>query len=156
MQNNGQDKLSKKEAIHMYHDDVHRLLKYLPWFETTLGRDLTRYYSGDESEKGFLSIPTYDPTLLSFVKDAQKTNLIDKNYQYIYARQHIRTKEDEWKAIEQTKITDLSPIIGILSKYVLRGMTRASEWNDGVKNEIYYRSLKKLKELIETWDQPLA
>lgn len=155
MQNDHVKRLSKDETIHTYNDDVHKLLKYVPWLESKKGLNMTKYYSGDTASSS-LSIPMYDPTLLSFVKDAQKTNLIDKNYQYIYSKYNLRTAEDEWKVIENVKLIDIAILKAILSRYVLKGLIKSTIWNEGVENQAYLRVLNKLKELMETWDKPLA
>ena len=155
MENNDIKKPSKDETIHMYNEDVQKLLTYVPWLESKKGINMTTYYTGD-MEKASLAIPTYDPTLLSFVKLAKQTNLIDKNYQYIYSKYYLRTIEDEWKAIENARISDMPVLRGILSKYILKGMIQATVWNEGVTNQVYLRLLNRLKDLMETWDQPLA
>jgi hypothetical protein len=68
----------------------------------------------------------------------------------------LRTTKDEWRAIEHAKLSDLVILKGILSKYILTGMIKATIWNEGVENQVYLRVLNKLKSLMETWDQPLA
>lgn len=155
MNKDGNEKLSKDETINIYNSDVQMLLKYIPWLESKKGIDMTNYYSGN-IDKSSLSIPTYDPTLLSFVKDTKKTQLIDKNYQYVYSKYYLRTVEDELKAIDIARISDMPLLKGILSKYVLMGMMKSTIWNEGVENQVYLHILKKLKDLMETWDQPLA
>lgn len=155
MLNNQTDKLSKEEMIAAYDKDVQLLSKYIPWLESKKGLNLTNYYSGD-LESSSLTIPTYDPTLLNFVKDVQRTNLIEKNYQYTYSKFYLKTYQDEWKIIDSVKLVDIATLKAILSRYILKGRIKAVVWNEGVENEVYLRVLNKLRELMETWDQPLA
>lgn len=155
MQNNQNEKLSKEEMISMYNADIQKLAKYIPWLESKKGINLTSYYTG-ELEQSSLSIPTYDPTLLSFIKDVEKTKLMEKNYQYIYSKFNIRTFQDEWKAIENAGLADIVILKAILSRYISKGRIKSVIWNQGVENEAYLRVLKKLKDLMETWDKPLA
>ena len=155
MQNNQNEKLSKQEMISLYNDDVQKLRKYIPWLESKKGMNLTSYYTGD-LESSSLTIPTYDPTLLSLIKDIEKTKLMEKNYQYIYSKYAIRTYQDEWKAIEKAGLTEIVVLKAILSRYVMKGRIKSVIWNEGVEKEAYLRVLLKLKDLMETWDKPLA
>lgn len=111
-------------------------------------------YTGDGTHATF-SFPVYDSTLLSFINDVGVSCFMDTNYHYVYSRNHIRTHEDEWKAIERVTVMDMEILNGILSKYVLGGMTKAVLWKEGVQYEIFLRVLLKAKEIVEYWDKPL-
>ena len=102
---------------------------------------------------GFL---VYDSTLMSFVKEVQKTTMMDRNYPYVYSRNGIHDSDDELYAISHAQIQDIPVILGILSKYILGGMTKGVLWTQGVENGVFLESLLKLKELLEVWDKPLA
>lgn len=41
---------------------------------------------------------------MSLVKDAKRTQLLDRNYAYVYSRNRIRTVEDEQRVIERATI----------------------------------------------------
>ena len=100
-----------------------------------------------------MSFPVYDGTLLRFVKEASRTKLMDKNYRYVYTRNHIRTPEDERRVIRAAELKDWDILRGILSRYVLGGMTKASLWSQAVQEDIFYLVLSKMKEIIEYWDK---
>ena len=93
---------------------------------------------------------------MSFIKDAQKSGLLDRNYVYVYSRNHIRSLIDEKTAIEKAELKNFEVLTGILSKYVLGGMTKAVLWSQGVEEGIFMLVLQKMKEILEYWDKPLA
>ena len=78
---------------------------------------------------------------------------MDKNYRYVYTRNHIRTPEDERRVIRAAELKDWDILRGILSRYVLGGMTKASLWSQAVQEDIFYLVLSKMKEIIEYWDK---
>ena len=142
-----------EEIIKTYREDVAKLSQYIPWFETKSGSDVVSSYRADQST---FSFPVYDGTLMSFVKEAQATKLMNRNYRYTYSRNHIKAAKDELSLIRTATIKDFGVLCDILSKYVLGGMTRAQVWREGIENRIFLEVLMKLKELIEFWDKPLA
>lgn len=149
------EKMSKEELVQKYKPEVESLSRYIPWFESKTVGMVSHMYQNEGNDNGF-SFPVYDSTLLSFINEAGMTLFMDRNYQYIYTRYHIHSHEDEWKAIENANIMTMEVIGGILSKYVLGGVTRSVLWKEGVQYEIFLRCLKKAKEIIEFWDKPLA
>lgn len=149
------EKLSVEEIVQEYKKDVHKLIKYIPWLESKVGMNLSDIYEGENIASTSIAFPVYDSTLLSFVKDARNTVLMDKNYQYAYARHRMRTAQDEKKAIQQAKITQMYLLKGILSKYILKGMTRSTIWTEGIQNGVLLQVLLKLRELIEFYEGPL-
>lgn len=137
-------------------EDVEKLLRYIPWLEQKNGENLQRVYNDNNLSSSTVSFPVYDSTLLSFVNEANATNLIDKNYVYVYSHHFIRDVEDEKKAIDEAGVKDGDILCGILSKYILSGMVKGNVWSLGVTEGIYLRILKKMKSLLEIWDAPLA
>ena len=98
---------STEDIVERYRADVKSLLPYLSWLESHAGKDsgISENYGG-ERLSGSISFPVYDSTLLSLVKQAQNTKLLDRNYVYVYSRNHLKTAEDELK--EQTDtLTDV-------------------------------------------------
>lgn len=150
------ERLSREEMILEYKEDMEKLSKYLPWLEKQNGKSLMGFYQGKTREENSISIPTYDPTLLSFVKEARETKLIEKNYQFIYAKYGIKTVADEWKSIDSTMLFDIVRLKAIFSRYILKGMVKANVWSEGVENEIYLKVLRKMKDLMEGSGEPLA
>ena len=98
-----------------------------------------------------MSFPIYDSNLLAFVKAAQSTNLLDRNYVYVYSRNRLRNYKDELLFIEKAGITEMDELAGILSKYILSGMTKGIVWAEGVKNGVLYSVVSKMDELVEFW-----
>lgn len=139
-----------------YRDDVERLITYIPWLEKKAGESVSSNYEGDGISSTSLSFPVYETMLLNFVNDAEKTALMDKNYVYAYSHGGIRTLADELRAIEEAEMKDSKVLCGILSKYVLGGMTKGTLWTEAVKNGVFLAVIKRMKKLLEIWDGPLA
>lgn len=145
----------RQQLVEQYKETVMPLLKYLPWLESKLGTSASSTYSGSDIESSSISFPVYDGTLLNFVRDAQKTTLMTKNYSYVYTRNRIKTHDDERAMIEKAGITEWEILCGILSKYVLGGRTKGTLWSEAVKENIFYLVLKQMKAIIEFWDKPM-
>lgn len=148
------DRKTNDEIINAYRDDIAKLAKYLPWLESKSGRDVVSEYHA--AEQTAFSFPVYDSTLLSFLKEAKETRLINRNYRYTYTRYRIRNAADERRFISRATIRQFKELGDILSKYVLLGMTKSQVWTEGIENRIFLDVVTKLKELIEFWDKPLA
>lgn len=148
------ERKSNEDIVKEYKDTVMGLCKYLSWLESKQGANTMTTIRPDGSGVNGFSIPTYDPTLLSFVKALEQTPYINKNYSYIYTRYTMRDYKDELRMIERAQIRDMDLLFGIFSKYVIKGRTKGVVWKEGVENGVYYKALKKCKELIEFWDVP--
>ncbi|MCM1088374.1 MAG: hypothetical protein NC419_09460 [Muribaculaceae bacterium] len=145
----------RRLVVSEYKPDVMRLIRYLPWLEEKAGKSVSQNFSGSGISEHSIPFPVYDSTLLGFIKEVQRTTLLDRNYQYIYSRHRIRTVEDELRAIARADITQMDVLKGILSKYIMGGMTRSVLWSDAVKNSIFLKVVWKMKENIEFWDRPM-
>jgi hypothetical protein len=132
------------------------LLKYLPWLMQNAGRTASSNYTGDGLEQTSVSFPVYDSTLLNFVREASNSKLMDRNYKYVYTRNHLKSHDDERRIIGSATWREWDILRGILSNYVLGGRVKASLWSEGVKEQIFYLVLNKMKEIIEFWDKPIA
>lgn len=148
----------RKQIIEEYKPDVIKLLRYLPWFQGKKAEEVAGYYEGNGAEKISVVVPVYDSTLLSFVKEAGQTKLMDRNYPYIYTRNSIRNHGDEIARIKAATYKDRDFVIlkGIFSKYVMGGRTKASLWREAVEYPIFYEILIKLKELVDINEGPLV
>ncbi|MDE7249966.1 MAG: hypothetical protein K2N82_08780, partial [Lachnospiraceae bacterium] len=111
---------------------------------------------GSDMPQRSITIPVYDGTLLNFVKEMNATGLMDRNYVYIFSRNKIHTEQDELRMIDKSELKDIENILGIMAKYVLGGMTKGVLWSRAVENGVFYHGLKRIKELLEMWDEPLA
>lgn len=150
-----QDVEYRQQLMQTYKQMALPLLRYLPWLEQNVGKAASSIYGGQDITEHSVTFPVYDSTLMSFVKEASKTALMDKNYMYVYTRNHIRSHEDERRLIKRATWKEWGILQGILSKYVLGGMTKGTLWSEGVKEEIFYLILKQMKDIIEFWDKPL-
>ncbi|MBQ8592572.1 MAG: hypothetical protein IJ485_07490 [Lachnospiraceae bacterium] len=150
------DKLSREELIEKYAPEVKKLLKYLPWLEAKSGCNVSSNYAGDGLAVHSMTFPVYDSTLLTFVREVKQSPLIDKNYAYVYTRNGISTPKDERKIIALVKLQDMHILWGIMSKYVLGGMTKSTVWSQGMEEGIFLALVKKMKEIVEFHDGPLA
>ena len=62
--------------------------------------------------------------------------------------------------INDAGIANMEDLAGILSKYILGGMTKGTLWAEGVRNGVLHRVVEKMDELCKFWgqesDRPLA
>ena len=150
------EKLSRKEFLEMFREDVIRLSRYIPWFEKKSGNDVSTNYQDGHKMDHTLSFPEYDSVLLSFLNDASTTVFMEQNYRYFYSRNHIQGYQDELRLIEEADIMHMDILQCILSRYVFGGLTKAYLWKDGVEHRIFLNVLKKARQIIEFWEQPLV
>lgn len=143
----------RKHQVEEYKRGLAPLLRFLPWLEQKTGKSVSHTYEGTGDQNQLLHFPVYDGTLISFVKSAQKSPFMDKNYRYVYTRNRIVSHEKERLIIEQADWKDWGVLCGILSKYVLGGQTRALLWSEAMEEQIFYLVIKKMKDIIEYWDK---
>lgn len=151
IQNNSQDLDidARKKIIRQYQPDAKLLVRYISWLEQKRGGDVMNSYEGEGVQKTTFTFPVYDSALLGFVKTAKTTQFITRNYQYVYNRKRIKTPEQEKVMIQKATLRDVELLSGILSRYVLGGMTKGVLWAQGVENGVFLEILYKLRELFE-------
>ncbi|MGN0365194.1 MAG: hypothetical protein ACI4E5_04545 [Suilimivivens sp.] len=150
------ENIYRQEMLNKYRSAMGDLFRYIPWFEQKMGAKTMQTYAGNDSPSNSVPIPVYDSTLLGFVKEMQRTGLMDRNYVYVYSQYGIKNEQDELNLISQVEFKDIEVIFGIMAKYVLGGMTKGMLWSKAVENGVFLHGLKRIKELLEIWDQPLA
>ncbi len=153
--NKKEDHAYCRSLAERYRSDVKIMVRYIPWLESKAGQETSQTYEGQDLSKNSMTFPVYDGTLMSFVKDVQRTTILSRNYFYVYSRNHLRTAEDEKKFIASASIMEMDGLTGILSKYIYEGMTKGHVWSDGVKNGVFLSVIRKMKENIEFWDRPM-
>ncbi|MCR4616957.1 MAG: hypothetical protein K5669_02085 [Lachnospiraceae bacterium] len=142
-----------REKMAEYRRELEPLVRYLPWFEQASGKTASSMYRGNGLDgPGALAVPVYDATLMSFIKEASASALMDRNYLYVFTRKNIKTPEDERKAIAECDYRNWDILCGILSKYVLGGRTRAVLWSQGVSERIFYLCVSKMLEIVTEWN----
>ena len=139
---------ARKKLIEEYQPDAKLLVRYISWLEQKGGSDVMNSYEGEGVQKTSFTFPVYDSTLLQFVNTAKKTRFMNRNYQYVYSRNRIKTLEQEKAIVRGATLRDMEILSGVLSKYVLGGMTKSVLWAQGVENGIYLEVLCKLRELL--------
>lgn len=130
--------------------EVMSLAQYIPWFTANIQKDVSGKYGAEELSNS-ISFPVYDANLIRFVKEASRMSLMNKNYQYVYTRNHIQGVEEELRLIERASMKEWDTLSGILSRYVLVGMRRANVWTEGTSNGVFLAVLTKMKELVLFW-----
>ena len=148
----GTEMLSNEEIVDFYKQDAIKLFRYLTWLESKSGQSAFSIYGGEGIADNSVAFPVYDGTLLNFVREAEKTCFMNRNYVYVYTRNGLKTSKDELRLIQNATIRDMDKMAGILSYYVMGGRTKASRWSEGVSTGVYLALLNKMKELIEFWD----
>ncbi len=149
----GQDMEYRQQIIQEYRRLLEPLLRYLPWLESNSGKAVSRNYQGQGLSSHSMSFPVYDAMLMQFVREAAGSELMDRNYCYVYTRNRIRNHEDERKVIVAAELKDWEILRGILSKYVLEGMTKAALWGEAVRENIFVLTLKQMRNIVEYWDR---
>lgn len=142
---------SPQDIVNRYRGMVETLSKYLKWFKENDSRAVDQNYNGSNMDSTII-FPVYDSTVLSFVKDAQASGLMDRNYVYLYSRKNLKTWKDELEYISNVDIMHLDDINRIISKYVLGGQVKAGMWSEAVQHGIFEHAVRKMQELIELWD----
>ena len=143
----GTEMLSNEEIVDYYKEDAVKLFRYLNWLESKSGQSVCSVYAGEGIGDNSVPFPVYDGTLLNFVKEAEKTCFMDRNYVYVYSRNGLKNSHDELRLIRKATIRDMDKMAGILAYYILGGRTKAVRWSEGVSNGIYLAVLQKMKEL---------
>lgn len=142
------EELTKAQAFCLeYREPIMKLMKYVPWLESVGGNDVAKTYDGSMG-KSDVSFPVYDGTLMTFVKELQKTVFMDKNYPYAYTKRHIRTPEDEIRCIENATIDDMDLFKGVLTKYTMEGMRKSTRWAEAVERKLYLKVINKMYEIL--------
>ena len=143
-------KYTVEDYIERYEAPVKALMHYLPWLEQNAETGGSQDFKDSETTMAF---PVYDSNLLAFVKQAQNTKMLDRNYLYVYSRHNLKSGEDELKFIERAQLRDMDDLWGILSRYVQEGMTRGTVWSEGVKNGVMGGVVRKMNELLTLWSK---
>jgi hypothetical protein len=140
---------SVEDIVSRYRPEVDKLLPYVRWLQDNAKSEVAQSYSNGDLKS--MPFPVYDSNLLMFVKAAQNTNLIDRNYVYVYSRNHLNSAKDELMFIREAQIMDMDDLAGILSKYILTGMTKGTVWAEGVYNGVLFQVVSKMDELLNYW-----
>ena len=140
---------SVEDIVLRYRPQLDKIVPYLNWLKDNASNEVAQSYSNSELKS--IPFPIYDSTLLSFVKAAQNTDLLDRNYVYVYSRNRLNSAKDELLFIHDAQITNMDDLAGILSKYILSGMTKGTVWAEGVRNGVLYNVVKKMDDLVKFW-----
>lgn len=148
-----QRKEDRQQLVQEYRQLLEPLLCYLPWLESRRGKAVSHSYQGQGIDRNSMSFPVYEATLLRFVKEASVSPLMDRNYNYVYSRNRIRNHEDERRIIASAEIGEWDILRGILSKYVLGGMTKATLWGEAMREDIFVLVLGRMRGIVDYWDR---
>ena len=140
---------SVEDIISRYRPELDKIVPYVRWLKDNAKAEVAQSYNSSDLKS--MPFPVYDSNLLAFVKAAQSTNLLDRNYVYVYTRNHLNTAKDEIAFIQDADIRNMDDLAGILSKYILSGMTKGTVWAEGVYNGVLYMVVNKMDELCKFW-----
>ena len=144
------EQMTAAEVFDKYRSDIEKLIAYLPWLEEKSGKSkVSDIYNGDGLDEHSISFPVYDGTLLTFVKDAENTQFMDRNYVYVISRNRLKSAEEEVEFVKKQTMLKMDNIGGILSKYVMGGRTKARLWSEAVDKGVFLAVVTRLKELYE-------
>lgn len=144
------EQMTAQEVFDRYKDDMLKLIAYLPWLEEKSGKvKVSDNYRSEGMTEHTMSFPVYDGNLLRFVKDAENTIFMDRNYVYVITRNRLRSAQEEVDFIGRQTMLQMDNIGGILSKYVMGGRTKSRLWSEAVDNGVWLAIVSKLKELYD-------
>lgn len=144
------EQMTAQEVFSKYKSDIEKLLVYLPWLEEKSGNaKVSTNYVGEGLSENTISFPVYDGNLLRFIKEAENTQFMDRNYVYVISRNRLKSSEEEVAFVRAQTMLQLDNIGGILSKYVLGGRVKARLWSEAVDKCVFLEVVRKLKELYE-------
>jgi len=146
----------RNQVISNYLHKLNPLFNYIPYLKEKEGAKVRSFYSGENNSLQSIPVPVFDSNVLAFVKEAQKTGLMDRNYVYAYRKIGLQDPDNERFFISGAKFEDIEAIVAIITRYVLSGMSRSVLWADAVEEGVWLHALLKLKELLEVHEQPLA
>ncbi|MCR4689809.1 MAG: hypothetical protein K5739_00480 [Lachnospiraceae bacterium] len=146
-----EERKARDELVKQYAPSVEKLSAYLPWLMEKSGASASTDYTPEGGKT--ITFPVYDSMLLKFIKDAESTCFINRNYPYVYSRNRIRTEADELRFIEGVDIMNIADLGGILSRYVIEGRTKGVMWSKGVTGGVYLRVIEKARDLIEFYSR---
>ncbi len=137
-----------QQYIKKYDADMAKLQPYIPYFEEKLGQAVSKPYDGEQGHSS-MEFPVYEGTLMSFIRTAQKTVFMDRNYVYAYTKRRIKTTAQEDACLKNATIKDEDFLNAVLSKYVMEGMRKTGVWQDAVRRGLFLNALKKHKEILD-------
>lgn len=144
------EQMTAQEVFTKYKGDIEKLMVYLPWLEEKSGKaKVATNYVGDGMAENTISFPVYDGNLLRFIKEAENTQFMDRNYVYVISRNRLTGPEAEIEFVKKQTMLQLDNIGGILSKYVLGGRTKSRYWSEAVDKGVFLEVVRKLKELYD-------
>ena len=144
------EQMTATEVFDKYRGDIEKLITYLPWLEEKSGKSkVSDIYNGDGLDQHTISFPVYDGMLLRFVKDAENTQFMDRNYVYVISRNRVKSAEDEVEFVKKQTMLKMDNIGGILSKYVMGGRTKSRLWSEAVDKGVFLAVVTRLKELYD-------
>ena len=144
------EQMTSAEVFDKYKDDMLKLIAYLPWLEEKSGKcKVSDIYNGDGLDQHSISFPVFDGNLLRFVKEAENTVFMDRNYVYVFSRNGLKTPQDEIEFVKKQTMLKMDNLGGILSKYVMGGRTKSRLWSEAMDNGIFLAVVSRLKELYD-------
>ena len=75
---------SVEDIVLRYRPELDKITPYLGWLKDNVKTDVATRYSNSDLKS--IPFPVYNSNLLAFVKACQTTNLLDRNYVYVYSR----------------------------------------------------------------------
>lgn len=148
------ENLSRREIIEKYTQRIEPFFTYIPWLEKVSGAKVNSVFNEQGIGEHSMSFPVYDSTLLGFVKQLARSEMMNRNYAYLYSWNHMRTVEDELNFIEKAGLYEMDVLEAILSKYALGGMTKGMLWNQGIEYGVFLKVLLRFKTVLDYWDKP--
>ena len=150
------ENLSRADIIATYKDDVLSLTPFLPWLKSKAGESISHNYKNDEKDSDVISFPVYDSQVFSLIKAINKTKFVNRNYVYTYSTYRMNSVQDELRVIPTVGTMNIKVLGDILSKYAIKGQSKAGIWNEGVSEGVFYAVIKRLAEVVDLHDNQIV
>lgn len=127
---------------------IEKLSYFIPYFETATGESVCHWSGGKKlGENQFtVSYPIYDDTLVEFIEEFYKTNLISYGYLDTTRNRGLRDMGEMNNAIEEA---DLELLKAIFTGYIRQERFCDGLWAKAVEDKVFLRTLKRFNELLK-------
>ena len=150
------DEIARKEYVEdlcnelylsLVKNSIEKLSHYIPYFETATKESVCHWGGGEKlGENQFtMPYPIYDDTLVEFIEEFYKTNLISYDYLDVIESRGLKSTNEINNAIDYA---DIELVKAILTGYVRQERFCDGIWVDAVRDKVFLKILKRFCELL--------
>ena len=142
------ENLCNKLNSRMNRKSIEKLTTYIPYFEDATEESVCKWSKSEKvgDNTYTMSYPIYEDTLIEFIDEFHKTNLMIYNYLDTINKRGINGMDEMAESIADG---DIELIRAILTGYVRQERFGDGLWADAVRDKVFLKILKRLDEIIE-------